>query len=96
MEPSDLITVAKARAAAKDGSARALRKRLGLTLAEMAPLVGVSAAAMAMWERGERVPRGLPALRYGQLLASLAAAAVSLAGDLANLLTKRTQAVTAR
>jgi DNA-binding transcriptional regulator YiaG len=80
MKSSDLVILAAARAAAADGSARALRQAARLTCAEVARAVGVSPSAISMWERGCRVPRGAGALAYGNLLAVLAAAALRAAG----------------
>ncbi len=89
MRTSDLVALAAARRAAADGSAQRLRKAAGLTQREIASAVGVTPAAVGMWERGERVPRGLEALAYARLLAALAAAALKLAGDAAELVTGR-------
>ena len=50
---------------------RALRKALGLTLQEVAGLVGCSHVAVVHWERGERTPQGANRTRYRELLEAL-------------------------
>jgi len=53
---------------------RALRRRLGLTQAAFAALVGCSAQAVSFWERGTRAPTGLYARAVRRLLAEADAA----------------------
>ena len=67
----DLSTLRRARCAAKDGRARALRIQAALTQHEVAGMCGVSAATVSRWETGLRVPRGLAALRWARLVAVL-------------------------
>jgi len=50
---------------------RALRKALGLTLQEVAELVGCSHVAVVHWEKGERTPQGDNRTRYRELLDAL-------------------------
>lgn len=60
-----------ARRAARSGMARALRVEAGLTQAEVAREVGVTAAAVCRWESGKRLPRSAAAERYGEFLERL-------------------------
>lgn len=53
------------------GLVRDLRVDAGLTLSEVARAVGVTPAAVHLWERGARIPRGKPAVRYARLLLDL-------------------------
>ena len=62
-----------ARAAALSGEARALRVAADLSLAEVADAVGRDKATISRWEHGKVRPRGDAAVRYGRLLAQLAA-----------------------
>lgn len=50
-------------------SIRALRRRLNLTQARFAARVGCAQGAVAMWERGQRTPRGLYARAIRHLMA---------------------------
>lgn len=68
---SDVILLAAARRAAATGEAAELRRRAGLSQADMAKPVGVTPQAVARWEHGTRVPRGKAALRYARLLRRL-------------------------
>jgi transcriptional regulator with XRE-family HTH domain len=68
---NDILAAADARRWAADGTARRIREAAKLTQAEVAEQVGVTPAAVAAWEAGRRVPSGLPARRYGELLRSL-------------------------
>jgi transcriptional regulator with XRE-family HTH domain len=54
-----------------EGSAKTLRELNGLSLAEVGRAIDTSAATIWRWERGDRIPRGDLALRYGALLAEL-------------------------
>jgi DNA-binding XRE family transcriptional regulator len=74
MRSADLILIAEARKAAADGSARRARQNARLTQVEVGKAIGVSGAAVAMYETGQRVPPTEVALAYGRLLRDLAAA----------------------
>jgi transcriptional regulator with XRE-family HTH domain len=65
------VIVAEARAAAASGEARRLRIAAKLTQREVGSACGVSATTVAMWETGQRVPSGVPALEYGRALRQL-------------------------
>lgn len=59
------------RAALAAGTARATREAAGLSQGEVAAAVGVSPAAVALWEAGQRRPRGEAGAAYGRLLREL-------------------------
>ena len=73
MAVSELIQLADVRSACASGAARALRLSAGLSLGEVAREIDVAVPTVFRWERNERRPRGEAALRYGELLAALAA-----------------------
>ncbi len=72
MRRSDLQIIAEARQRARDGRARQLRERTCLTQEHVALVCGVTQQAVALWETGERLPRGGHALAYGRLLRDMA------------------------
>lgn len=72
MTNRDLERLRIARAACRTGQARQLRQGAGLSQSEIAAAVGVAQPTVAMWETGQRVPRGTPALRYAAILERLA------------------------
>ena len=53
-----------ARRLARDGSGRATRERSGLSIRELARVIGVDVATLSRWERGEARPRGEAALQW--------------------------------
>ena len=71
MTPRDLERLSVVRAACRTGRARQLRQLAGLSQSEVAATVGVAQPTVAMWETGQRVPRGMPALRYAAVLERL-------------------------
>ena len=71
MEIDTLMQIVATRQRARDGTARAIRQRAGVTLAEMARTVGVTESTMSRWESGQRNPRGEAALRWMEALAEL-------------------------
>jgi transcriptional regulator with XRE-family HTH domain len=71
----DLAALRWIRMAAQDGSAREIREEARITILELAERVGVSAAAISRWERGNRVPRGAAARAYAAVLLDLQATA---------------------
>ncbi len=71
MNINDLLLVALARRAAKDGTAKEVRIANGLTQADVGSVCGVTPQAVTRWERGVRVPGSEAALRYGRLLRRL-------------------------
>jgi DNA-binding transcriptional regulator YiaG len=67
----ELIEVARARALARSGAARSIRKDAGVGLSEVARALGVEPSTVCRWETGERAPRGRSALAYVKLLDAL-------------------------
>jgi DNA-binding XRE family transcriptional regulator len=65
------------RLAASDASARLVRIMAGASLAEIGRAIGSTKGTISKWERGLAVPRGEPAVRYGAVLATLAAIAAN-------------------
>lgn len=65
--------IVEGRAAAGSGRGERLREAAGLSRAELAAIVGVSAAAVSRWEHGQRRPRGENAAAYAQALRQVAA-----------------------
>ena len=57
----------------RDGRARDLRRRAGLSQSEAARAVGVSRRTINSWEHAAHMPTGARALAYGRLLAGLLA-----------------------
>lgn len=70
----DLAAVALARQAAVDGSARRLRISAGLSLADVAAVVGADRTLVAKWEKGLVRPSRAHASAYGRWLAQFYAA----------------------
>jgi DNA-binding transcriptional regulator YiaG len=68
-EPDDLVDLQKVRALGQSGALRLIRG--SLSLRDIAEPVGVAPSTILRWERGERVPHGPAAVRYGQLLQRL-------------------------
>jgi DNA-binding transcriptional regulator YiaG len=68
----DALALVRMRLRVRTGDARQLRVRDALKVAEVAQVVGVSAAAVSRWEHGQRVPGGSAALKYARLLDRLA------------------------
>jgi DNA-binding transcriptional regulator YiaG len=65
------VTLALLRRLVADGTAKQLRERARLSLADVARAVGADASSVLMWERG-RQQRAPAALRYAELIAALA------------------------
>ena len=68
-DPDDLVDLQKVRALGQSGALRLIRG--SLSLREIADVVDVAPSTVLRWERGERVPHGPAALRYGRLLQKL-------------------------
>lgn len=72
MSPTqNAVALARVRRWAASGAARRIREENQLSLPEVARVVGVSHPTILRWERGERLPRGAPALLYDALLTAL-------------------------
>lgn len=69
----DPVALARVRTLVRSGAARTARVAGGLSYREIADFIGASPATVHRWERGERVPHGEVALRYGELLERLLA-----------------------
>lgn len=74
MDLDQLKRIVTANRHTSDGSARAIRRRAGLTLEEFAERVGVDQSTMSRWENGQRRPRGDAACRWLTALEELAQA----------------------
>lgn len=71
MNVSDTLELSRVRKRLRIGQAERIRTAAGLSLAEIAEPVGVSAATVHRWETGQRTPHGDAAVRYGRLLTRL-------------------------
>jgi transcriptional regulator with XRE-family HTH domain len=71
-ETPDIVLLVEARDAAASGRATRLRLTAGLSQAELAAAIGVSAATVSRWESGDRRPHGATAVAYARLLRQLA------------------------
>jgi DNA-binding transcriptional regulator YiaG len=72
MTSDDALLLAKTRQLIREGRAQGIRQDAHLSQHEVGQVVGVTGAAVSQWERGNRLPRSDPALRYARLLDSLA------------------------
>jgi len=68
---ADLAVVALVRRSFETGAARSARERAGLSVGELARAAGLPPSTLARWERGERHPRAVQALRAAPALAEL-------------------------
>jgi DNA-binding transcriptional regulator YiaG len=55
----------------RDGEAREIRKRSGLSMAQVASVLDVTPGTVLRWEDGTRVPSGANARKYADLLHKL-------------------------
>jgi transcriptional regulator with XRE-family HTH domain len=72
MDAEQAVRISRARQLAESGRARRIRVKARLSLRELGAAVGVGPNTVLRWERGDRVPRGDAALRYGEVLEQLA------------------------
>jgi DNA-binding transcriptional regulator YiaG len=72
MTSKELLLLAVARKALREGQAQELRRAADLSQSEIAKIVGVRASAVCRWESGVRRPKGAAGLRYARLLETLA------------------------
>jgi DNA-binding XRE family transcriptional regulator len=75
MKTSDVTVVHRTWANLRSGTAQAAREAAGVTLEQMAGIVGVSPASVGYWEAGDVAPASGQALAYGNHLRELAQAA---------------------
>jgi DNA-binding transcriptional regulator YiaG len=68
---TDIRLLIEAREAAKSGRAERVRVAAGLSQAEIAAAIGVTAPCVSRWEAGDRRPRGAAAIAYARLLQEL-------------------------
>jgi DNA-binding transcriptional regulator YiaG len=69
-----VLDLARARRLARTGDARRIRQGAGLSLADVAGVVGVDVSTLSRWETGDRRPMGRPAVAYARLLEKLSEA----------------------
>jgi DNA-binding transcriptional regulator YiaG len=69
---AEAMELANVRQLIVSGRAQSIREAARLTRSEVGSAIGVTGAAVALWENQGRMPRGDNALAYGRLLASLA------------------------
>lgn len=67
-EMSDALAAAQVRADLRSGLAREIRKRAGLTQADVGRACGVGQPTVASWEAGRRVPPTRYAVKLADLL----------------------------
>lgn len=77
MDSKQLLALSLARRLAVSGEALVIRQGAGLSLKDVADAVGSTPSGVWRWERGERTPRGLPGVAYGDLLRQLQKAVVA-------------------
>lgn len=75
VESKELLALSLARRLSASGQALVIRQGAGLSLKDVADAVGSTPSGVWRWERGERAPRGLPGVAYGNLLRELQKAA---------------------
>jgi DNA-binding transcriptional regulator YiaG len=74
MQMTELTVIALANKHIREGTARDIRRRAGVTQAQMAAEVGgVDESTISRWENGNRKPRGDAAERWLHALGKLAA-----------------------
>lgn len=71
MRSTDLAEAVRIRGELRSGAARSRRIAAGVSGADVARVLGVSAAAVFYWEAGQNVPTVGHALAYGRVLAAL-------------------------
>lgn len=72
-----VVALARLRTMCVDGTAREIRLRADVSLAEIADAIGSTPVTVSRWERGMHSPRGEAAARYLELLTELDGAAVT-------------------
>ena len=70
-EETEALDLARVRAWLRTGEARAIRKRAGLSQADVALAVGTDGPQVSRWESGKSVPRRNSALKLARLLTEL-------------------------
>lgn len=67
----DIQSIAKARRLAASGQGRTIRQAAGVTIRDIAEVIGVDVSTVSRWETGQRQPRGDNAAAYGAVLSRL-------------------------
>ena len=75
MTNPDLRTLIRVRHLAATGAARSIRLSAYLNPNDVAREVGVSVRCIQYWEAGKRVPNGVNAVRYAEVLDRIVAGA---------------------
>jgi DNA-binding transcriptional regulator YiaG len=73
VKTADLVKLTRARQLAESGEGQRIRLAAGLSYAQFGAACGVSDVTVLRWESRQRRPSGTPALKYCDLLDSLAA-----------------------
>ena len=68
---TDITALAEARQLPPPAVRKALRLASGLTLQEVASVIGVTRSAVQRWETGKRTPSGELRVQYAELLGEL-------------------------
>lgn len=71
MQMSEIMLLVEAHKKARSGDAKKIRQQAGLTMAQVAAVVGVGESTVSRWEGGSRKPRGEHALKWAALLNEL-------------------------
>lgn len=71
MDTQELLGLQSARQHFDNGTGRGIRKAAGLSMGEVAKVVGVSEPTIWRWEEGKNRPRGAAAARWAALLDEL-------------------------
>jgi DNA-binding transcriptional regulator YiaG len=71
MAPEDAVVVSRTRRLVRTGAARVIREDAGLSVRELAAMVGTSAASLSRWENRKTCPRAPAALRLARALDAL-------------------------
>lgn len=77
----DLLEILRIRVLAESGEARAIRLKLGLSLADLSRAVGSPISTVYRWETGQRVPHTEYGLRWGREILRLRRYAARIPGD---------------
>lgn len=83
MNAKQTLKLAQARRLATSGEGKTAREAAGLSLREVADVIGVSVSGLFRWENGDRRPRGEPAVAWAEFLEQLATISPRRAGDVA-------------
>ena len=74
MNAKQALKLVEARRLAASGEGKTVREAAGLSLYEVADVLGLSVSALFRWENGERVPHGERAVAWCEFLQQLDAA----------------------